>query len=131
MPRLTEQEYADLLLRQNKALKRADLIKKKGLGQVPEQTVLNAVRLHARINGWLVYHTHDSRKSERGFPDIVATNGSRLLFAELKRANGKLTVEQERWIQLLDHTGKVDAFVWRPEDIVDVVPNYFRDVPDY
>ena len=126
MPRLTEQEYADLLWRQKQGLQRAESLKKKGLGKVPEQTVLNAVRLHAKINGWVVYHTYDSRRSEPGFPDIVATDGQRILFAELKNANGKLTVEQNQWINLLLHTGKVDVHVWRPEHIYDAIPNYFR-----
>jgi hypothetical protein len=40
----------------------------------------------------------------------------RLVFAELKREGGKLTVEQERWLELLRQCPGVETFVWRPAD---------------
>lgn len=38
----------------------------------------------ARITGWLAYHTWDSRKSEKGYPDLTLVRHPRLVFAELK-----------------------------------------------
>ena len=78
----------------------------------------NIVKL-ARLLGYLVYHTYDSRKSEPGFPDLVMVRWGdhRLIFAELKSAKGKVTDPQRRW---LEHLGlvcmEVEAYVWRPED---------------
>lgn len=69
----------------------------------------------ARLNGWLCYHTRDSRGSEAGFPDIVAIRGDRILFRELKTETGKVSAEQARWIAALEHAGQ-DVAVWRPSD---------------
>lgn len=71
----------------------------------------------AALCGWAVYHTHDSRRSQPGFPDLVLAHRARglLLFAELKTDTGKLTAEQDRWRTLLLQVG-ADARVWRPKD---------------
>ena len=81
-----------------------------------EERFLARVRSLAKANGWLCYHTHRSDRSEAGFPDLVCTNGARILIAELKSATGKLTKEQAWWIELLRHTGTVDVRVWKPKD---------------
>lgn len=49
------------------------------------QSVVDA----ARLNGWLVYHTHDSRRSAEGFPDLVMLRLSRMVVAELKTPTAK------------------------------------------
>lgn len=69
----------------------------------------------AKLCGWWVYHTFDSRRSEHGFPDLVMVRRKTLIFAELKSESGKLTKEQ------IDVLGKLEAshphvFVWRPSD---------------
>lgn len=81
-----------------------------------ETDFLAQVRRILKEAGYLVYHTHDSRGSEPGFPDLVATNGSRLLFIELKTRTGKLTIDQTRWLALLRHTG-TEVYVLRPHDL--------------
>ena len=68
-----------------------------------------------RTHGYLTYHTRDSRGSDKGMPDILATNGKRVLFIELKSAKGKLTPEQAQWLSLLQHAGQ-EAYCWRPAD---------------
>ena len=85
-------------------------------GGESEQRLLERVRALARHHGWLCYHTHRSDKSEAGFPDLCMTDGSRIIFVELKSATGKLTIEQANWLALLEHTGKVDTRIWRPAD---------------
>ena len=128
MPRMTEFQYQELLSRRKVVGKPAGIKKDGGRLEIPESRVLEVVRHHAKSNGWLFYHTFDSRGSEPGFPDVVATNGKRLLFAELKSATGKLTIEQTQWIELLKHAG-IDARVWRPKHMQDEIPNYFKGTP--
>lgn len=65
--------------------------------------------------GWMTYHTFDSRRSEPGFPDIIAVRGGRQIAAELKRDNGIVTPEQIAWLEALRDTG-VETYVWRPAD---------------
>lgn len=81
-----------------------------------EDQLQEAVINMAKNLGWLVYHTHDSRRSEPGFPDLVLVR-HRVLFRELKRTNGRLTKDQEKF---LDRLGRADADqgVWRPWDLM-------------
>jgi Holliday junction resolvase len=74
----------------------------------------------AKGRGWLAYHTHDSRHSPEGFPDLVLCNGQATLFAELKAARGKLSLAQQQWVGLLDHAGQA-VYVWRPGDWAQIV----------
>jgi hypothetical protein len=64
-----------------------------------------------------VYHTWTSLHSERGFPDILAlrTRDKRVLVAELKSENGKITLAQDMWLAAFDLVG-IPAFLWRPSD---------------
>lgn len=88
----------------------------------------------ARALGWLVYHTHNSRRSAAGFPDLCMVKGGRLIFAELKRQapKHKPTADQERWLTALVNissaihngqpiydSGSVEVFLWRPLDFLD------------
>jgi hypothetical protein len=68
----------------------------------------------ARIYGWRVYHPMLSKWSERGFPDLTMVRPPRVIFAELKRDNGKLTVHQDEWAEMLQDCPGVEYFVWRP-----------------
>ena len=69
----------------------------------------------AQLNGWLAYHPYDSRRSEAGWPDLVLVRGDQVLFRELKAENGKVSAEQQKWIDALAHAG-CDVAVWRPQD---------------
>ena len=84
-----------------------------------EQDLQDAVVKLARMLEWLVYHTHDSRRSAKGFPDLVMCHprSGALLFAELKTATGRVTPEQDEWLRALAVRGV--AFVWRPEHLAD------------
>ncbi len=80
-----------------------------------EAAFLQMVRDLARLCGWLVYHPHDSRRSEAGFPDLLLLRGDVLLVAELKTDRGRLTPAQELWL-LRFRTAGIPASVWRPRD---------------
>ena len=52
-----------------------------------------------------------------GFPDYIAVRGSRVICAELKNESGRLTSDQKKWIHLLNESGRVEVYVWRPQDL--------------
>lgn len=68
---------------------------------------------------WQYYHTYRSTHSPAGFPDIAAVRensdgSSSLVFLEIKKEKGKLTVAQLEWLSLLDNVPGVIATVCRP-----------------
>ena len=84
--------------------------------QVSEEEFLQQVITAARLLNWLVYHTRDSRGSEAGYPDLTMLRGGRLLVMELKSETGKVTPEQQHWIEEWQKAGAY-ASVFRPTDI--------------
>lgn len=86
--------------------------------RMPERELLERVRSLARVLGLLVYHTHDSRRSEPGFPDLVIAGHGRVLYAELKTQRGRLTDAQRQWISQLQDAGS-EVHLWRPQDLLD------------
>lgn len=77
----------------------------------------NVIDLAKQLGYDLIYHTHDSRRSQPGFPDLVLINSrtGRTLWRELKSAKGRIRKEQQIWIDGLKAAGH-DAEFWRPED---------------
>jgi hypothetical protein len=74
----------------------------------------SVVELATRL-GWAVYHTHDSRRSQCGWPDLAIIRSPRLLIRELKREGEKPTAEQAWWLDALRQCG-VDAGIWWPHN---------------
>ena len=81
-----------------------------------EKEFLQQVRDLAKLCGWLVYHTHDSRRSPEGFPDLVLVRGDKVIFAELKSEKGRATSAQREWLDALEKVREVEACLWRPSD---------------
>jgi hypothetical protein len=75
-------------------------------------------RLLRDLPGVLWYHTHDSRRSPSGFPDLVLAGPGGVLFRELKRQGKKPTAAQDEWLCALTDAGQ-DAGVWRPDSLLD------------
>ena len=82
----------------------------------------------AELQGWRVYHTHDSRGSQPGFPDLTMVRRQRLIFAELKCEDGYPTDEQTAWLtdlgrvadeiqqnSIISPTG-LEVYLWHPSD---------------
>lgn len=82
---------------------------------VSEKTFLQQVKDLARLCGWRVYHTLDSRGSDPGFPDLCMARPPRVVFAELKSECGKLTPAQREWLSCLAACG-VKVYVWTPRE---------------
>ena len=82
-----------------------------------EDELLASILEVAEILKWLTYHTHDSRRSPAGFPDLVLVREHRILYRELKRspAPGLVTPAQREWLHRLRAAG-ADVDVWTPQD---------------
>jgi|tagenome__1003787_1003787.scaffolds.fasta_scaffold20986228_6 hypothetical protein len=68
----------------------------------------------APLRRWATYHTHDSRRSTAGFPDLVCVP-DRVVFVELKSEVGKPTLAQLQWLSRLRAAG-AEAHLFRPTD---------------
>jgi hypothetical protein len=88
-------------------------------GGPSEKEFLAGVRGLARLCRWREYHTHDSRRSAPGFPDLVLVR-ERVVFAELKSEAGKLTPEQVAWANALAAAG-AEVHVWRPRNWDEII----------
>ena len=89
-----------------------------------ETRLLQTVRRLAKQHSYICYHTHNSRRSEEGFPDVVLarppglTSQGRIIFAELKSAHGKLTEAQHLWLDILQHVAEtIEVYCWYPADV--------------
>lgn len=68
----------------------------------------------AKAMGYLVYHTHDSRRSESGYPDLTLARRGEVLFVELKSNKGKLSLAQMAWRAMLPSWR-----LWTPAELLD------------
>lgn len=89
------------------------------MGEADFQVVCEDV---LRKYGWTVYHEGDSRKSDKGLPDLVALSRPQddgsivLLMIELKSKKGVATDEQELWLQKLSLASHLVTGLARPTD---------------
>lgn len=87
-----------------------------------EKDFQEQVKYVARSHGWLVYHTHDSRRSEPGFPDLVMVRDDEVIFVELKSETGRVSPSQRKWLDALSNARRVRVPpVWRPSDMDDIM----------
>jgi hypothetical protein len=96
--------------------------RKRAASTIPKQTeagFLAAVRALAKLKGYRTYHTHDSRRSEAGFPDLVLVKRPRVIFAELKRDGKKPTAIQQTWLDDLTACGQ-EAYFWTPAQFEEI-----------
>ena len=87
-----------------------------------EKEFLEMIRDEATLTGWdLIYHTRNSRCSDKGFPDLVLVRPPRLLFTELKMKGNKPTPEQELWLEKLQQIPGIEAYLWYCPDDMDPI----------
>lgn len=51
-----------------------------------------------------------------GFPDLTLVSANNVLFVELKSAKGRVSDDQQAWLDALQATSTVIVKVWRPSD---------------
>lgn len=85
-----------------------------GLVTMTEKSLQQAVTDLAHLLKWKSYHTFDSRRSAKGFPDLILCRNERIVAIELKSAKGVATVEQLDWLTVLEAAG-VECHLLRPE----------------
>ena len=96
--------------------------------RMTEAQLQSAVMELARVLGWRAVHFRPAiDRSGRwstptqgaiGFPDCVLVRGTRLVFAELKSTDGRVSPQQAAWLRDLYVAG-VEAYVWRPSSWLD------------
>jgi hypothetical protein len=59
-----------------------------------------------------------------GFPDLVLV-GDGVIFAELKSAEGRLSIAQEGWGLALQSAG-AEYYIWRPDDLEQIAERLKR-----
>jgi hypothetical protein len=82
------------------------------LPPVSEAAFMAQVFQFAAFHHWMYFHTHDSRHSASGFPDVVFVR-ERVIWAELKRESGRVSPEQKGWLDRLQAAGQ-EVYLWRP-----------------
>ena len=85
-------------------------------GVVTEQQWQNTVVEAAQLLGWWVFHDHDSRRNQPGFPDLVLIRPPRVVFVELKRETGRVSPAQEEVLGMLAECPGVESRVARPSN---------------
>ena len=96
---------------------------------VLEDDFKDTILRYAHLRHWMVHHDRPARtkdgwrtaiQGDKGFPDVLLVRGHRMVVAELKSENGRVTAEQEEWLaafrDVSDAAPHVRAYVWRPSD---------------
>lgn len=102
------------------------LLKIEALEMIQNYRLVKERELHAWVvdyavaTGWLTYSVPDSRRTPRGFPDLVLIREDRALFIELKTETGRVRVEQEIWLGRMEACG-LTTRVWRPSDLKEIM----------
>ena len=90
------------------------------LKHMSEDNLLQAVVEAASLLGWRWHHIRRSDKAVQmghaGFPDLLLVREHRLVSIELKTHKGRVTPEQQEWLDALRAAG-VQTLVIRPSDL--------------
>lgn len=84
-----------------------------------EESFDNRFVEYLNLRKWKSYHTKDSRKSKKGFPDRTCWR-ERVVFVELKKEDGVLSADQATVIEELRDAG-AEVHVFRPSDWDEIV----------
>lgn len=90
----------------------------------PERDFTKQVLAYAKLKGWRTAHFRPGMMANghwitavsgdgKGFPDLILARCSRLIAAELKVKNGRVSEEQSLWLEALGAAG-VETYLWMP-----------------
>jgi hypothetical protein len=88
--------------------------------QISETQFTTQIVSLTKMFGWRRYHTWRSINSPAGFPDEVLVRRERLIFAELKAENGKVSALQQEWLDDLARVPGLEVYVWRPSQLAEI-----------
>ena len=94
-------------------------------GMITEKDFRQQVIDAAKLCSWKCQFHWTSIHSPAGFPDLVLVKPPRVLFAELKVGERKMTLKQAEWIEALLCCPGVETYIWRPpvDSVVEVLKN--------
>jgi len=109
--------YVDAMMNLQQEVEAGHMAKPMNEGDFMESVISAALAL-----GWQVYHTHDSRRSRDGFPDLVMIRGESMLVFELKgdRKGAVPTPAQLGWIAAFKGVRYIEADVKYPRDRAEI-----------
>lgn len=95
--------------------------------RIGESQLQAAIIELAKWEGWMVFHPmpvqnqagrwRTALQGDKGFPDLVLAHKERgIIFVELKSTIGRISDDQQLWIDTLRRAG-AEVYVWRPIDI--------------
>lgn len=92
--------------------------------KIQEADFQGTVIEYADLFGWAVAHFRKAQTAKgwrtpvaadgKGFPDLLLVR-ERVIYAEIKRDDGQLTLEQRQWRDWLLAAGQ-EYYTWRPRD---------------
>lgn len=86
-----------------------------------ERELQNTIIEAAKLAGYLCYHTHDSRRSQPGFPDLILIRDGELYALELKTEKGKVSDAQLDWLSAFQLVTTSTGLVVRPDDLDNIL----------
>ena len=98
--------------------------------EITEKDFSSQIESLLNIFGWHWCHFRPARtehgwrtalSGHKGFLDYIATKPPRLLIFELKSEKGKVSSEQQEWIDLLKQCTGAEVYLWKPSQIDEIV----------
>jgi hypothetical protein len=88
---------------------------------IPEKDFLATVRGMGEVYAWRVYQVLDTanyaKRTSKGWPDLFMVKEGRALAIEGKTEKGRVTPDQQEWIELLATVPGITSGVYRPRDM--------------
>lgn len=97
-------------------------VKTPKLPEITEKVWQKQVEGLAKTLGYRHYHPYFSMRSAPGYPDLtlISPSQKRVIWIELKTEKGKVTNNQQEWLDCLAEAGQ-EVYVFRPSDFDRIV----------